>query len=35
MAMLNDDEYSAQRCLISIALLLEFEMEGHQQQPGM
>ena len=34
-AMLDDDEYSAQRCLISIALSLEFGTEGHLQQPGM
>ena len=34
-AMLDGDEYSAQKCLISIAQLPGFEMKGHQQLPGM
>ena len=34
-AMLDGDEYSAQKCLISIAQLPGFKMEEHQQLPGM
>ena len=34
-AMLDGDKYSAQKYLITIAQLPGFEMEGHQQLPGM